>query len=61
MLDICKALPFYYCTRSARAAVRLDFSASACWIPLLIVTGCAILLIVLSSLAFRSRMKADLA
>ena len=61
MLDICKMLPFYYCTKSARSAVRLDFSASALWIPLLIVTGCAILLIVLSSLAFRSRMKADLA
>ena len=61
MLDICKMLPFYYCTKSARAAVRLDFSCSALWIPLLIVTGCAILLIVLSSLAFRSRMKADLA
>ena len=61
MLDICKMLPFYYCTKSARSAVRLDFSASTLWIPLLIVTGCAILLIVLSSLAFRSRMKADLA
>lgn len=61
MLTICKALPFYYCTHSARAAVRLDFSGPEWLLPLGIVVACAAAVILLASLAFKSRMKADLA
>ena len=61
MLKICKALPFYYCTRAARSAIRLDFGQGTYLFPLLIVSLCAAALAVLSALAFRTRMKADLA
>ena len=60
MLSICKALPFYYCTRSARSAVRLDLSFSAWGGPLLIVILCASVITGISILVFRARMKADL-
>ena len=60
MLTICRILPFYYCTRSGRSAVRLDFGANTWMIPLLIVILCAAAMAVISSLAFRARMKADL-
>jgi len=61
LLTVCRVLPFYYCTRAARAAVRLDFGLSEWALPLLIVVGCAALFAGLSAFAFRSRMKADLA
>ena len=61
MLKVCRALPFYYCTRSARAAVRLSFTWDAWLLPLLIVTGCAAALCLVSSRVFHARMKADLA
>ena len=60
MLSICKALPFYYCTRSARSAVRLDLSFSGWGEPLLIVILCASVITGISILVFRARMKADL-
>ena len=61
ILTICKALPFYYCTRAARSAVKLDFGGSTFLLPIGIVIGCAAAVILIASLAFRSRMKADLA
>ena len=61
MLTICKALPFYYCTKSARSAVRPDLSFAAWGGPLLIVIACAAALTCVSVLVFRARMKADLA
>ena len=61
MLKICKALPFYYCTKAVRAAIHLDFQAESFWIPTLIVAAVAILLTVIASLVFRTKMKADLA
>ena len=61
MLKICKALPFYYCTKAVRAAIHLDFQAESFWIPMLIVTVAAILIAVIASLVFRTKMKADLA
>ncbi len=60
MLKICKALPFYYCTKSARSCVKLDFSSSTFIIPIIIVIVCATVLGILSSAVFKSKMKADL-
>jgi len=60
MLTICRVLPFYYCTRAGRSAVRLDFGMDTWVIPLLIVVLCAVALAAVSSLVFRSKMKADL-
>ncbi len=61
MLKICKALPFYYCTKLGRSALQLNFGTSAFWLPLLIVAGCAVVLALLSVIVFRSRMRTDLA
>ena len=60
LYQICKAFPFIYCTRAARAAVKLDFSPEQFWIPELIVTACAVLICALSILVFGRKMKADL-
>ena len=60
LLAVCRFLPFYYCTKSARSAVQLDLGVNSWLIPLMIVTACAGALAAASSLAFRSRMKADL-
>ncbi len=61
MLKICKCLPFYYCTKSARTAMSLDFAFEQLWLPLLVVTGCAVLIGVSAALVFKAKMKADLA
>ena len=58
MLTLCKCTPFFYCTKSARSAAALDFSADGFFIPLLIVTGCAALLTALGSWLFSKKMKA---
>ena len=58
MLTLCKCLPFFYCTKSARSAAALDFSAEGFFIPLLIVAACAALLTFLGSVIFSRRMKA---
>ncbi|MBQ9233019.1 MAG: hypothetical protein IJ167_03160, partial [Lachnospiraceae bacterium] len=60
MLKICKVLPFYYCTKSARSSVKLDFSSSTFIVPFIIVIACAVILGILSSTVFKSKMKADL-
>ena len=60
MLRICKCLPFMYCTKSVRSAIALDFSADSFIFPLLIVSASALVIALLSALAFKSRMKADL-
>lgn len=60
MLKICKVLPFFYCTKTARSSIALDFGFSEFVLPLIIVTACGILMTVLSSLVFKSKMKADL-
>ncbi|MBR2283453.1 MAG: ABC transporter permease [Ruminococcus sp.] len=61
VLKICRALPFYYSTRSARAAIVPDLSAEKLLIPLMIVVVCAALLLILSAVVFRRKMRADLA
>lgn len=60
MLKICKVLPFYYCTKSARSAIKLDFGADIFIIPIIIVIASAAVIGLLASLAFKSKMKADL-
>ena len=57
---ICKCTPFIYCTRSVRAAIRLDLATDTYLIPLLIVIASAAVFAVLASSVFRTRMKADL-
>ena len=61
MLKICKCMPFWYCTKSVRAAIHLDFGKESFWMPILIVTACAVVMAVLSAFVFRTKMKADLA
>lgn len=60
MLKICKALPFFYCTKTARSSIALDFGFSGFVLPLIIVTACGILMTVLASFVFKSKMRADL-
>ena len=60
MLKICQVLPFYYCTKSARSAIKLDFGADIFIIPIIIVIASAAVIGLLASLAFKSKMKADL-
>ena len=60
MLTICKCMPFFYCTRSARAALALDFSGNKFILPLVIVLACAVVLITFGSFAFSKKMRADL-
>ena len=59
MLTVCRCLPFYYCTKGARSAVALDFGWEAWLLPLLIVTGCALLVTLAAAEVFRGRMRAD--
>ncbi|MBR3643826.1 MAG: ABC transporter permease, partial [Parasporobacterium sp.] len=61
ILKISRCLPFIYCTKSIRAAIRLDFGKENFLIPLLVVTAAAALSAILASLLFRTKMKADLA
>ena len=58
---ICKCLPFLYCTKTVRSAIRLDISWDSFFLPLIIVTASALVLSILSILCFKSKMKADLA
>ena len=60
MLKISKCTPFFYCTKSARAAMALDFGADSFMIPLAIVVLCAVVLMSLSCFAFSKKMRTDL-
>lgn len=61
MLKICKVLPFFYCTKTARSSIVLNFGFSEFVIPLIIITACATAITAITSLVFKSKMKADLA
>lgn len=61
LLDISRCLPFLYCTASVRAAMQLRLTWEALWLPLLIVTCSAALTALLAAVAFRWRMRAELA
>ncbi|MCR5824453.1 MAG: ABC transporter permease [Lachnospiraceae bacterium] len=59
ILKIAKCLPFIYCTRLMRSAVKLDFDEGF-FVSLTVVVLCAGVFAFLSSLIFKTRMKADL-
>lgn len=61
MLKFCRYMPFYYCTKTSRSAISLDFSFVNFVLPFIVVIVCAILLSAVSSFAFKMKMKADLA
>lgn len=61
MQKISKCTPFYYATKAVRAAIDMDFGKDNFIIPMIIVSASAVVLTVLASLAFRRRMRADLA
>lgn len=60
LLSISRCLPFYYCTKSVRAAIQLNLDSSAFLFPLLITLGSALLICLLAGLVFRLKMKSDL-
>ncbi|MBR1692486.1 MAG: ABC transporter permease [Lachnospiraceae bacterium] len=60
LYKICKCMPFIYCTKSARAAIHLDFGTEAFLIPLLVVTSAAVVLTIIAAAVFNTKMKADL-
>lgn len=60
MLKICKCMPFLYAVKTVRSAIKLSFGFEEFWLPLIIVTGSAIVVAALGALAFRRRMRADL-
>lgn len=61
LLKISQCLPFYYCTKSVRAAMQLHTGFDALWMPVLVTSASAALLVVAASVAFRMKMKANLA
>lgn len=61
LYKICRCLPFIYCTKTVRAAIKLDISWESFWLPLIIVSASAAVLSGLGILCFRKRMRADLA
>lgn len=60
LYKICRCLPFIYCTKAVRSAIRLDLTADGFWIPLAVVSVIAAVMTVLSVALFRGKMKADL-
>ena len=60
LLKICRCMPFLYCTKAVRAAIKLDFGAENFLIPELVVTGSAAVLTLIAIQVFKTRMKADL-
>lgn len=58
---ICKCFPFIYATRSVRASIKLDFSMDTMGIGMIVTISVAVVLLVLSSILFKAKMRADLA
>lgn len=61
MYKICKWLPFIYCTKASRSTIKLEFAAKEFFLPILIVTATAVVLIALAIIIFKKKMRADLA
>ncbi len=59
IFDICRVLPFYHCVKAAHMATVLEFDGIG--VHLLISAAYAAVFSLLAALAFRSKMKADLA
>lgn len=61
ILKVCRCLPFYYCTKTERSAIALDFGIDNFIIPIVVTAICAAVILFISAFAFKTRMKADLA
>lgn len=59
LLDICNVLPFFHGVKAARMACALDFSGDF-FIHLAITAGYALVVLVLSIVVFKNKMRADL-
>ena len=59
LLDICNVLPFFHGVKAARMACALDFSGNF-FIHLAITAGYALVVLVLSIIMFKKKMRADL-
>ena len=60
MGKVSKCTPFFYATKSIRSAIHMEFSMDEFVIPMIIITASALVLIVLGSVLFKTKMKADL-
>lgn len=58
---IINCLPFIYCTKTTRSALKLDITWESFGKPILIVSAVAAVLMVLAVQCFKKKMKADLA
>lgn len=56
-----KCLPFFYCTKTARSVINMDFGVESFLVPFLVVIAASIILTALSGFAFGRKMRADLA
>lgn len=61
LLTMAKCLPFYYCTKSLRAAAQLNLTGECFWLPLAVTVVCALLGAAVAALVFRQKMRAELA
>lgn len=61
LLNISRCLPFHYCTKSVRSAMQLRLSMDGFVWPLVIVCACAAVVMGISCLVFKRKMKAELA
>ena len=59
MYKLGKCLPFLYATKLARSAISLEFGVKEFLIPLAVVVLAALVLTLLASIVFNSRMRAD--
>ncbi len=55
LADICKALPFYHCVKSARLAFGGDFSGSMCEAGIVLIW--AVVVVAVSIIVFRKKMR----
>lgn len=60
ILKICKLLPFHYYTKTARSSSSLSFRLDEFILPLIIITILGTAISVISSIVFKSKMRADL-
>ena len=59
IFKVCKCLPFIYCTRVARCSIKMDFGWDLFGKSLVIVSVVAVLMGVIATLFFSTKMKAD--
>jgi len=60
LLKICKCMPFLYCTKTVRSAIKTDFISDNFPLNLAVVFGSALVMIFLAVAVFKSKMRADL-